>query len=546
MDRRRCDEGAWRRRATRSRTPAREIAQLALAAASLLCGGRWRCSRSCRPERTEARQETRFLDRRAGHAGARSRVDLARRPMGRVFGARRGVDRGVRPSDRAGSASETGRHGRRGPAVLVAGQPLDCVLRGRHAEEDRGDGRTSAEHLRDARPAGRHLECRRRDRICVEQGIAARAGRRRRAVGDRSRRRLRQNQREPYFLPDGKQYLFLAGRATAPRRAIYAGSLDSTDTTRLVAANSNAGVRRAGLPAVPPPGNAVRAVVQSAKPRDSAAKRFGSPTGSRTAPRSGGVRRVAHWVADLPQQSAGAGGSARCSRRQRSARGAVLWVNPAGCGRGVAGRGGSAQAAAAAGWAGVDLSPDGKRAAVHRHDGEGGDVWIFEAGQTHAVAVHVRRHAGQLHRRSGRPMAHASRSGRGGTANGDSTSSSRTTRAAKNWCIESDLPDDADELDSGDRLVYWTRDPKTFGDIWSVAAGQAAETRSPSRSSQTPADERNPQVSPDGKWIAYSSNETGRSEIYVRPFPDGPGRIRCRSTAACFRGGAAMAGSCTS
>jgi serine/threonine-protein kinase len=31
-----------------------------------------------------------------------------------------------------------------------------------------------------------------------------------------------------------------------------------------------------------------------------------------------------------------------------------------------------------------------------------------------------------------------------------------------------------------------------------------------------------PQFSPDGHWIAYSSNESGRSEIYVRPYP-GPG-----------------------
>ena len=28
--------------------------------------------------------------------------------------------------------------------------------------------------------------------------------------------------------------------------------------------------------------------------------------------------------------------------------------------------------------------------------------------------------------------------------------------------------------------------------------------------------------SPDGRWLAYVSNETGRSEVYVRPFP-GPG-----------------------
>ena len=32
--------------------------------------------------------------------------------------------------------------------------------------------------------------------------------------------------------------------------------------------------------------------------------------------------------------------------------------------------------------------------------------------------------------------------------------------------------------------------------------------------------ERTPAISPDGRWIAYDSNESGRSEIYVRPFPN--------------------------
>ena len=31
--------------------------------------------------------------------------------------------------------------------------------------------------------------------------------------------------------------------------------------------------------------------------------------------------------------------------------------------------------------------------------------------------------------------------------------------------------------------------------------------------------EANADVSPDGRWIAYESNESGRDEIYVRPFP---------------------------
>src|SRR5262249_46270521 len=39
---------------------------------------------------------------------------------------------------------------------------------------------------------------------------------------------------------------------------------------------------------------------------------------------------------------------------------------------------------------------------------------------------------------------------------------------------------------------------------------------------QTTFDETFALFSPDGKWIAYESNESGRNEIYVQPFP-GPG-----------------------
>jgi Tol biopolymer transport system component len=36
----------------------------------------------------------------------------------------------------------------------------------------------------------------------------------------------------------------------------------------------------------------------------------------------------------------------------------------------------------------------------------------------------------------------------------------------------------------------------------------------------TPANEEDPVFSPDGSWLAYSSNETGRYEVYVVSFPD--------------------------
>jgi serine/threonine-protein kinase len=41
----------------------------------------------------------------------------------------------------------------------------------------------------------------------------------------------------------------------------------------------------------------------------------------------------------------------------------------------------------------------------------------------------------------------------------------------------------------------------------------------------SPFTELQPSVSPDGRWLAYASNESGRNEVYVRPFPNtGDGR----------------------
>lgn len=35
-----------------------------------------------------------------------------------------------------------------------------------------------------------------------------------------------------------------------------------------------------------------------------------------------------------------------------------------------------------------------------------------------------------------------------------------------------------------------------------------------------PYDEKAAALSPDGRWLAYESTETGRDEVYIRPFPN--------------------------
>jgi hypothetical protein len=42
----------------------------------------------------------------------------------------------------------------------------------------------------------------------------------------------------------------------------------------------------------------------------------------------------------------------------------------------------------------------------------------------------------------------------------------------------------------------------------------------------TPFDEQNGMISPDGRWLAYVSNESGREEVYVRPFPGLGGKVQ--------------------
>jgi dipeptidyl aminopeptidase/acylaminoacyl peptidase len=70
-------------------------------------------------------------------------------------------------------------------------------------------------------------------------------------------------------------------------------------------------------------------------------------------------------------------------------------------------------------------------------------------------------------------------------------------------------------------LVYWLAEPKTANDLWVLPL---TGDRKPVPFAQSPFTESYGQISPDGRWIAYQSNDTGRPEVYVRPFPSGPGR----------------------
>ena len=69
-------------------------------------------------------------------------------------------------------------------------------------------------------------------------------------------------------------------------------------------------------------------------------------------------------------------------------------------------------------------------------------------------------------------------------------------------------------------LVFTENDPKTGADIWLLAdpSKPSAEERKPVALLHTPASESQGQISPDGKWLAYYSSESGTGQVYLRPF----------------------------
>jgi Tol biopolymer transport system component len=71
----------------------------------------------------------------------------------------------------------------------------------------------------------------------------------------------------------------------------------------------------------------------------------------------------------------------------------------------------------------------------------------------------------------------------------------------------------------GQTLLFQAVSPQTGADIWTLPMTGAGE-RQARPFLHTPASERSARFSPDGKWIAYSSEESGRLEIRVVSFPE--------------------------
>jgi len=169
------------------------------------------------------------------------------------------------------------------------------------------------------------------------------------------------------------------------------------------------------------------------------------------------------------------------------------------------------------------ISPDGSRIVFNRPDNRLGnrDIWYVETarGVTARLTSHQANDWFAVWSPDGKRLLFASDRW-GGPGNGIYEKKSMEPGAEEVAVFI--------EPDSSVEPLDWSRDgrwililrfsPEGRGEIWLMPA---TGERKPFAFAATAADERFARFSPDGKWIAYQSVETGRYEVYVRPFAAG-------------------------
>jgi serine/threonine-protein kinase len=175
----------------------------------------------------------------------------------------------------------------------------------------------------------------------------------------------------------------------------------------------------------------------------------------------------------------------------------------------------------------IRFSPDGRHLAMDVSDGgQARDVWVYdwERETMSRLTSDGANDSDPLWSPDGRRIVFASRRAGStenlywqradGTGEAQRLTESRNTQGPGAW-----HPD-------GRTLVFVENDPKTGNDLM-VLPLEGEETTgfkpgTPRAFLNSPFNEATAAFSPDGRFLAYRSTETGRSEVYVRPFP-GPG-----------------------
>jgi Tol biopolymer transport system component len=166
------------------------------------------------------------------------------------------------------------------------------------------------------------------------------------------------------------------------------------------------------------------------------------------------------------------------------------------------------------------LSPDGQRVAGYRGNPDDGnvDIWLMDVarGVFSRFTTDVSDDVGPIWSPNGDRIVFASN--RKGTH--DLYVKSVTAGGNEELLLETAQEKFPTDWSPDGRFVLFNAwDPARSGDIWAVPSDGRGK---PLPVVHTVFQEERGQFSPDGRWIAYHSDESGRDEVYVQPFP-GPG-----------------------
>jgi Tol biopolymer transport system component len=309
----------------------------------------------------------------------------------------------------------------------------------------------------------------------------------------------------PRFLPDGRHFLYLARSANPENTGIFVASLDGEPARHVLSADS------AALYA--PPGYLLFARGQTlmAQPFDAGQLRL-----------TGDAFPVAERVALLSQSSSGVAAAIAsvsengvlCYLQAPTDSTQLAWFDRAGRPLGSLGEPGD--------YTNPALSPDEKRVAVGRRDEQSGtrDIWLIDVARATPTRL---------------TFDPADDFNPAWSPDGTRVAFSSNRKRPRDLYVKLATGEGSDELllasDEHKAVEAWTRDGRFVlfnreplrkpTEVWAlpVSPEAPAGTGKPMLVLQGPADLNQAQVSPDGRWIAYKSGESGRSEVYVQAFP---------------------------
>ena len=317
-----------------------------------------------------------------------------------------------------------------------------------------------------------------------------------------------QSHRWPVFLPDGKHFLYWAGNFSNNKddriSGIYLGSLDKQDRKLVVLCISSFGYDDHNLFFADDQRQLVSMAFDT-----SAATVSGSPTVIANAV---GFQPATYWAAF----TVAGNGTLIYNTGVGAAQSALTWVDRAGKELGRIGT--------PAILANPTLSPDGSRVALDISDQKANnvDIWLESttgAGNSRFTFDPSEEVAG-VWSRDGSILAY--RATMGGSVNLFLKRATGLERERERFRVPQSSMDDilpnSWSLDDQQILCTLQTESGDYLELMPVAGGE------PTRFLTSKGSETNGQFSPDGKWVAYASDESGNWEIYVTSFPSAAGK----------------------